>query len=253
MSTPTKIAVAGAAGRMGRMIVAAVAREPRARLAAALEAVGHASIGADAGVEAGVGPLGVAVAPVDSGVGGAAVLISFTTAEGVAASVRAARAGGAALVLGSTGIRPEDRAEVGRLSEERAVVLSSNMSPGVNALLGAVEMIARALPAHRLSMEETHHVHKKDAPSGTALMLAEAAGRGRGRAVPREEIVARREGEVIGDHVLVWEGPGERIDVRHHAVSREVFAAGALRAALWAAGKASGLYTMADVLGIAGR
>lgn len=260
------IAVNGAAGRMGRRLVAVIQEAKGLELAAALEAAGSPDLGADAGMLAGAGELGVKVATAlpPSGVH---VLIDFSLPAGTKARVAECAAAGVAMVIGTTGLDAETEKLIAEAAKKVAVVRAPNMSVGINVLLKTAADLARALgAAYDVEIVETHHRFKKDAPSGTALGLAksiaEATGRdlardatyGREGACPRREgeigIHAVRVGDVVGEHTVIYGGLGERIELRHVASTRDTFVRGALRAALWVAGRPAGLYTMQDVLGL---
>ncbi len=265
------VAVLGAAGKMGRAIVRALGETGgRARLAAAIEGAGNPACGKDAGDLAGVGALGVLVESTHAAAiaAKAAVWIDFTAPAATVDAARRAAAAGAGMVIGTTGLSTADRAAIADAAARVPVVLAPNMSAGVNVLLRLVADAARALgPAYDLEIVETHHRAKRDAPSGTALgiaqALADATGRDLGSAArtarqgdigPRADgeigIQTVRGGDVIGDHSVFFLGQGERIEITHRASSRDTFARGAVRAALWAADKKPGLYDMRDVLGL---
>ena len=262
-----KLVVTGAGGRMGRMLVAAVQATPGVVLSAALERPGSPHLGEDAGVLAGLGPVGVPVTD--------DALEAFVDAEGVldftspAATVHfAALAAQARMahVIGTTGLAEADLARLTAASRHAPLVRSGNMSLGVNLLAALVRRAARALGTDwDVEIVETHHRMKVDAPSGTALMLGEAAAAGRnvdlGEAAVRGRdgvtgarapgtigFASLRGGTVVGDHSVVFAGDGERIELAHRAEDRSLFARGAVKAALWARGRRPGLYSMADVL-----
>lgn len=264
------LVVAGAAGRMGRRIVALAEADGRARVAGAVEAPGSEAVGKDAGALAGIGPLGVPVrddvqaALADAGAG--AVLVDFTAPEASLANARAAAGRGLATVVGTTGLEPGQRAELEALADRSAILVSANMSVGVNVLLALVgEAVRRLGPAFDIEIVEVHHGKKKDAPSGTALALAEAAAAA-AKLSPSEAftlsrqgltgerrageigVVALRGGDNVGEHTVMLLGAGERIELVHRASSRDCLAAGAVRAAVWIAGRSPGLYSMRDVL-----
>jgi len=265
-----KLVVAGAAGRMGQTLIRVISETPGAVLFGALERTGSASLGRDAGEMAGVGPLGVAIAgdplPLLAGADG---VLDFTTPAtsvllaGYAAQARIAH------IIGTTGCSAEDDAAIAAAARHAAIVKSGNMSLGVNLLAVLVEQAARALDAgFDIEVLEMHHRHKVDAPSGTALLLGEAAASGRGIALAESSVRSRdghtgarpegtigfatlRGGSVVGDHSVILAGAGERITLAHHAEDRAIFARGAVKAALWARERKPGLYTMRDVLGLA--
>ncbi|TAL29008.1 MAG: 4-hydroxy-tetrahydrodipicolinate reductase [Phenylobacterium sp.] len=264
---PVRIAVLGANGKMGRAIVRVVAGTPGGALGAAVERADSPAVGQDAGVLAGGAALGVAVQGAAPAAGAADVWIDFSVPAATVAAARAGAAAGAALVIGTTGLGAAERAELEAAARRVPIVFAPNMSVGVNVLLKLVADAARALgPSYDIDVVEAHHRAKRDAPSGTALRLAEAAAEGAGRdlaavaryarhgeigARPRGEIGIQtlRGGDVVGDHTVFFFGDGERIEITHRASSRDTFAQGAVRAALWVAGRPPGLYDMRAVLG----
>ncbi len=268
MSAPVRIAVLGAAGKMGRAIVRALADEQGATLAVAVDRAGAADLGQDAGTLAGIAPTGVALRAPLPAAREADVWIDFSAAASAPVNAQAAAEAGAGFVLGTTGVPAVDRQKVEQVASRVPVVLSPNMSVGINVLLRLVSDAARALgPGYDIEIVETHHRLKRDAPSGTALRLAEAAAEATGRDLSRTARYARqgdvgprtaeeiglqtlRGGDVVGDHTVFFLGLGDRIEITHRASSRETFARGAVRAALWLAGRSPGLYDMRDVLGL---
>lgn len=259
------IGLVGAGGRMGVALIRALADLGLGPVAAA-ERPGHAAIGRDAGDWIGIETLGVVIGDdQDAVLARAKVVIDFTApSASVALAARAARAG-VALVIGTTGLSAEDDRAIAQAAEAIPIVKSGNYSLGVNVLLNLIERVARVLPDFDLEIVEMHHRHKVDAPSGTALMMGEAAARGRNRLLEDLRVSARvghtgvrpegaigfqslRGGTVVGEHSLIAAGPRERIELRHVAEDRAIFAQGAVAAARWVAGRAPGLYTMADVL-----
>jgi 4-hydroxy-tetrahydrodipicolinate reductase len=263
------VGIVGAAGRMGRMLVAEVARTPGLVVVAASEAPGSPALGQDAGTLAGLDALGVAVtADASALVERSDVVLDFTVpaaSERLAALI-AAR--GTAWVVGTTGLSPAQEAAIAAAAKKAAVVRAANFSLGVNLLLGLVERAARALdPAWDIEIVEMHHRHKVDAPSGTALALGHAAAKGRdvkldavaergrdgvtgARKGGAIGFAALRGGDVAGEHTVVFAAEGERVELGHKATTRAIFARGAVRAALWTKGRAPGLYAMTDVLGL---
>jgi 4-hydroxy-tetrahydrodipicolinate reductase len=265
-----KLAVVGAAGRMGQTLIRVIQSTPGAVLAGAIERPGSPHIGRDAGELAGTGPLGIPITDdalsVFVGVEG---VLDFTspasTVEfaGLAAQARIVH------VIGTTGCSPEDDAKILAAARHAVVIKSGNMSLGVNLLAVLVKQAAQALGADDFDIEilEMHHKHKVDAPSGTALLLGEAAADGRdiglgqhsvrvrdGHTGARETgtigFAALRGGSVVGDHSVILAGQGERITLSHQAEDRSIFARGAVKAALWGKGRKPGLYSMPDVLGL---
>lgn len=267
MTHAIDIVVCGAAGRMGRRIIALAAEDGRVRVTGAIEARGNPTIGEDAGLLAGLPASGIKVGDDLAALAApGAVIVDFTSAESSLGHLRIAAAKRAPIVIGSTGFSAAQRAEADRLAVGTATLIAPNMSLGVNVLLGLVEQAARHLgPAFDCEIVEFHHGRKKDAPSGTALALGEAAARGKGLDVkksfrveragmtgerPRDEIgiFALRGGDAVGDHTVFFAGTGERIELTHRATSRDCLASGALHAAVWIAGRGPGLYSMRDVL-----
>jgi 4-hydroxy-tetrahydrodipicolinate reductase len=266
---PARIAILGAGGRMGRALVRAVAAaQPSAKLAAAIERPGSDVAGQDAGVVAGIGSAAVPVTTGLPAAGAAEVWIDFTVPAATVAAASAAASAGAALVVGTTGLSAADRAALARAAETIPMVVAPNFSVGVNVMLRLVADAARALgPGYDLEIVEAHHRGKRDAPSGTALRLAEALAAATERDLgvtaryarhgdvgprPASEIGLQtvRGGDVVGDHTVFFLGDGERIEITHRASSRDTFAHGAVRAALWLRGRPPGLYDMRDVLAI---
>jgi 4-hydroxy-tetrahydrodipicolinate reductase len=270
--TDMRLVVVGAGGRMGATLIRAIRETKGCVLAAAIERENHPHLGKDAGTLAGTDPLNV---PLTSD-----ALTAFAKADGVldftappASVAFAALAAQARLVhvIGTTGLSEADRGKIKAAARHAVIVQSGNMSLGVNLLAGLVKQAAAALGSEfDIEIVEMHHRHKVDAPSGTALLLGEAAARGRGIELSAHTASgrhghtgARREGDigfaalrggsVTGDHSVVFAGPRERLTLSHHAEDRGLFASGAVRAALWGRGKKPGLYSMADVLGLPGR
>ncbi|MFO1408702.1 MAG: 4-hydroxy-tetrahydrodipicolinate reductase [Steroidobacteraceae bacterium] len=263
------VAMLGASGRMGRAIVPLIVEAGDVTLTGALAAAQDPSIGHDAGVLSGVAPCGVAVTD-DPAVAlrGAAVSIDFTRPDASVEHARLCREAGCALVVGTTGHDAAERARLEAVTDRIPVVIAPNMSLGVNLLFRLAELAARALDTgYDIEIFEAHHRHKVDAPSGTALGLGRAAATGRGgrledladyirhgqtgaRVPGRIGFSVMRGGDIVGEHRLVFAGPGEQVELSHLAQDRSSFARGAIAAARWAAGRPPGLYTMADVLGL---
>jgi len=264
-----KIGVVGCAGRMGRMLLKTIAETQGCEIAGGSEAPASPAIGQDLGELAGLGKLGKAVTgdPLEL-FAQAQAAIDFTAP---AASVRhseLAAQGQVAYVVGTTGFDPEQQAAIERAACHIPIVQAANMSLGVNVLLALVEKTAAMLdPDYDIEILEMHHRWKVDAPSGTALALGQAAAVGRG--VSLDQVAQRgrdgmtgerrrgdigfaalRGGDVTGDHTVTFAGEGERIEITHKAASRDIYARGAVKAALWTRGKAAGLYAMNDVLGL---
>lgn len=257
-----RIVLPGAAGRMGRMIARVIAETEGVRLSGALERPGSPTLGeALAPGVAVVDDVGRALAEADA-------IIDFTAPEATVKLAAEAAARGVAMVIGTTGFQPAELDAVRAAAAKIPIVLSANMSLGVNVLLGLLEQAARALgDAYDVEIVELHHRQKKDAPSGTALMMARTLAAALGRdldqvarygregqvgARTKDEIgvLAVRGGDIVGEHTAYFCGLGERLEISHLASSRETFARGAVRAAMWLRGRAPGLYDMRDVLGL---
>ena len=269
MSQMMRVAVVGVGGRMGLSLVRAVHARPDMQLTGALDREDAPDQGKDAGVIAGLEPSGVPVSsdPLHVFANCDAVL-DFTVPAATVAYAELAAQARVVHVIGTTGISPDENEKIKAAARHARIVKSGNMSLGVNLLAGLVRRAAAALgPEFDLEIVEMHHRHKVDAPSGTALLLGEAAAAGRqidlaensvrvrdGHTGPRPEgaigFATLRGGSVIGDHTVMLAGDGERIELTHRAQDRTVFANGAVRAALWGADKKPGLYSMADVLGL---
>lgn len=264
-----KIGIVGAAGRMGRMLIAAVQAAEGVELAGGTEAPNHPDIGRDLAEIIGDEAAGVGLtSDADALFGVADAVIDFTVPVATVAHAKLAAQHGTALVIGTTGLDTTQQGAIDAVGQKAAIVQAANYSVGVNVLLGLVEKAAEILPnAYDIEVLEMHHHHKVDAPSGTALALGHAAAAGRGVALddvackardgivgarPRGEIgfATLRGGDVVGDHTVMYAGPGERVEITHKASSREVFANGAVRAALWSGTQPPGLYSMKDVLGL---
>lgn len=263
-----RIGVIGCAGRMGQMLVRTVAASEGCLVAGGSERPGAAAIGSDVGVVAGLEPLGVAVTDDPRRLFAVAdAMIEFTSPAATVAHAEMAAKSRTIHIIGTTGLDATQAAAVEKAARQTPIVWAPNMSLGVNLLLLLVEQVARALaPEWDAEVLEMHHRHKVDAPSGTALALGRAIAGGRGVAFegaarrtrdgqtgarPRGEIgfAALRGGDVVGEHSVIFAADGERIELSHRATSREIYARGAVRAALWAQGKKPGLYRMRDVLG----
>ena len=265
---PLRIAVAGASGRMGRMLIEAVATANDLVLAGALDVAGSPAIGHDATAFLGVASGVHITADLNAGLAQAQVLIDFTRPEGSLAHLQQCRVHGVKAVVGTTGFNPAQKAQMAAHAQHVAVMLAPNMSVGVNVVLKLLDVAARAL-SHGYDIEiiEAHHRHKVDAPSGTALQLGEVVAAALGRDLKACAVYARegvtgerdpssigfatvRGGDIVGDHTVLFAGTGERIEITHKASSRATFAQGALRAARFLADKDSGLFDMNDVLGL---
>lgn len=265
----TRIGIVGAAGRMGQMLVREIAATRDAALSGGTEAPGHALLGRDPGEIAGTGPTNTRLGSDPAALFAASdVVIDFTVPAATLAHARLAAESGKGLVIGTTGLSAEDERAIAAAAAHAPIVKAPNMSLAVNLLMALTERVAATLgPEYDIEIFEIHHRHKVDAPSGTALGLGQAAARGRGvdlashgvrardgHTGPRQEgtigfSVARGGGEV-GDHVVMFCGGADRIELTHKAHGRGIYAGGAVRAARWLAGRQPGLYTMKDVLGL---
>jgi 4-hydroxy-tetrahydrodipicolinate reductase len=264
-----KIAIAGASGRMGRVLTRIAHETDGLEIAGGLEPKGAASIGADMGELAGIGALGVAISddplPLFTRIEG---LIDFTAPKATLALAELSAQARIVHVIGTTGIDKAGDEKIKAAARHARIVKSGNMSLGVNLLAALVRKVAASLGEDfDIEILEMHHKHKIDAPSGTALLLGHAAAEGRGIDLDRSSVRSRdghtgarpkghvgfatlRGGSVVGEHTVMFAGPDERIELTHKAASRDIFARGAIRAALWAKDKKPGLYSMADVLGL---
>ncbi|PTB20858.1 4-hydroxy-tetrahydrodipicolinate reductase [Trinickia symbiotica] len=263
-----KIAIAGASGRMGRMLIEAVLNDPDATLTGALDRRDAQTIGEDAGAFLGK-KTGVALTgDIDSVLAASDCLIDFTRPEGTMAHVEAALRHGVKLVIGTTGFDASQKQALARAGEKIGIVFAANMSIGVNVTLKLLEFAAPYFAqGYDIEVIEAHHRHKVDAPSGTALMMGEAVAGALGRKLDdcavygRHGITGERDpstigfsairgGDIVGDHTVLFAGAGERIEITHKSASRVSYAQGALRAAHFLAGRDAGFYDMQDVLGL---
>ena len=265
----TKVVIAGAAGRMGQALVRCSRKIDGIELVGATEYSEHPALGEDVGEIAGIGALGVKLTDnISEALADADVIIDFTVHTAVPVNIRTAANAGRAAVIGTTALTPEETAVVQQAADKVPIVWAPNMSLGVNLLFAMSKRAAQVLGSgYRVVIEDTHHIHKLDAPSGTALRLGEKVAEGAGvrfedvyihdeggrqDSYPEGSIPIRsfREGEVVGDHTVSFENEGERIELTHHAWSRDAFAMGALHAAKWVASKRPRIYDMQDVLGL---
>jgi 4-hydroxy-tetrahydrodipicolinate reductase len=264
-----KLAVLGAAGRMGQALIRAVSATEGCVLAGGVEAKDSPAVGRDLGEIAGLGSLGVQVSddplPLFAKVDG---VLDFTSPSATVAFAALSAQARIVHIIGTTGLSPSDEGKLKAAARHAAIVKAGNMSLGVNLLAALTERVAQALgPDFDVEILELHHRHKRDAPSGTALMLGDAAARGLrvdlashsarardGDVGPRKVgdigFAVMRGGDVVGEHRVIFAGEGERIELAHIATDRGIFATGAVRAALWAKGRGPGLYSMADVIGL---
>lgn len=264
-----RVGIAGAAGRMGRTLIEACQQAEDLRLAAAIEHAECSLLGVDAGELAGIAKADVRL------VGGLQqvlpdidVLIDFTRPESTLANVELARQSGVRMVIGTTGLTPEQRAAIEQASGSVAIVLAPNMSVGVNLVLKLLEITARTIGEQSdIEIVEAHHRHKVDAPSGTALRMGEVVADALGRDLRQCAVYGReghtgardrdtigfatiRAGDIVGEHTVIFADDGERVEISHKASSRLTFAQGALRAARWIMSRPQGLFDMQDVLGL---
>ncbi len=265
---PLRIAVAGASGRMGRMLIEAITADAGLALAGALDVAGSPSEGHDASAFLGR-QSGTLITPdLRRGLAGAQVLIDFTRPDGTLAHLAVCRELGVKAVIGTTGFSDTQKAQIAEHAKHIAIMMAPNMSVGVNVVLKLLDMAARALnEGYDIEIVEAHHRHKVDAPSGTALALGEAVAAALGRDLKacavygREGVTGARDpstigfatvrgGDIVGDHTVMFAGTGERIEITHKATSRATFAQGALRSARFLVARPNGLFGMDDVLGI---
>lgn len=263
------IVITGASGRMGQMLVRTVLDSDRARLVGALERPGNPWIGRDLGEAMGGAPLGIIVTDdAVEAIARAQAVIDFTSPAASVGFAELTAQARAVHVIGTTGFEPADLAKLKAAARHAPIIRAGNMSLGVNLLVGLTRKVAAALGEDwDIEVVEAHHNRKVDAPSGTALMLGEAAAEGRGRSLDELRTPARegitgarapgsigfaaiRGGDVVGEHDVIFAAAGERVVLRHLATDRAIFARGALRAALWGQDKGPGEYDMADVLGL---
>ena len=265
---PIQVAVAGASGRMGHMLIGALRDDPHCHLAGALDVPSSLGIGNDA-----TGFLGKASgvtieSDIRKGLATSQVLIDFTRPEGTMAHVDVCRAMGVKMVIGTTGFSDAQKAHIAEAAKHTAIVMAPNMSVGVNVTLKLLEMAAKALATgYDIEIIEAHHRHKVDAPSGTALRMGEVIAQALGRDLQecgvfaREGITGERDpssigfstirgGDIVGDHTVLFAGTGERIEITHKSSSRSTYAQGSLRAVRFLADKPHGLFSMFDVLGL---
>src|SRR6184192_1951915 len=267
---PVDVVVAGAAGRMGTRLVACLQGADDLRLVGALEAPAHPTLGRDAGELAGVGRLGVAVGGDPAAVVTRdRVLVEFSVPEASLEHLRLVARAGARAVIGTTGFSAAQREEIATLARQAAILVAPNMSVAVTLAFSLLRTMAKALgDDYDVEITEVHHRYKKDAPSGTAVRMAEIVAEALGRdlrkvgvygreGLPGERsgkeigVMSLRSGDVVGEHTVSFGTLGERLELTHRAHSRDTFARGALRAVRWIAGRGPGLYSMHDVLGIA--
>ncbi|NNL56331.1 MAG: 4-hydroxy-tetrahydrodipicolinate reductase [Pseudomonadales bacterium] len=264
-----RIAIAGAAGRMGKMLIEAVALHPEAQLGAAVEIRGSNAIGKDAGLNAGVDELGILISDdLHKVAEGFDVLIDFTAPAATVANAKFCAGQGKKIVIGTTGFSEAEEQQVLQVATQTALCKASNYSTGVNLCFKLLREAAATLgDDYDVEIVEAHHRHKVDAPSGTALSMGHAVALGLGRELKEVAIYGRegqvgarpekeigfatvRGGDVVGDHTVMFLADGERVEITHKASSRMSFARGAVRAAVWLNGQQTGRYDMQDVLGL---
>ncbi len=262
------IAIAGASGRMGQMLIDAVRAADDCRLGGALDIATSPALGLDAGAFAGQ-PTGVLItSDLHQGLRGCDALIDFTRPEGTLEHLRVCRELGVSVVIGTTGFTDAQKAEIADASKDIAIMLAPNMSVGVNVTLKLLEMAAKALSTgYDIEIVEAHHRHKVDAPSGTALKMGEVIADALGRDLKECAVYERygvtgerdpssigfatiRGGDIVGDHTVLFAGTGERIEISHKSSSRATYAQGSLRAVRFLAGRKTGLFDMFDVLNL---
>jgi 4-hydroxy-tetrahydrodipicolinate reductase len=262
-----RLAIAGASGRMGRMLIEAALAAPDLQVTVALDRSGSADLGHDCAAFLGRAT-GVSVSADLAALHNADVLIDFTRPEGTLEHLRVCRELGVKLVIGTTGFDAAGRQAIAAAAEHIAIVFAPNMSVGVNATFKLLEVAAKILASgYDIEIVEAHHCHKVDAPSGTALKMGEVIAGAQGRRLEDVAVYAReghtgerragmigfaalRGGDIVGDHTVMFAGVGERIEITHRATSRAGYAAGSLRAARFLTGRTKGLFDMADVLGL---
>lgn len=267
-SSVQRVCVAGASGRMGRMLVEAISDSTDCQLSGALDMPASAAIGQDPAAFLGQHSGVVISADLHAGLQGANALIDFTRPEGTLAHLQVCRALGVNAVIGTTGFTDEQKAEIASVAKDIAIVLAPNMSVGVNVTLKLLEMAARSLSTgYDIEIIEAHHRHKVDAPSGTALKMGEVIAGALGRELKdcavyaREGVTGERDpssigfatvrgGDIVGDHTVLFAGIGERIEISHKSSSRVTYAQGSLRAVRFLRGRKAGLFDMADVLNL---
>ncbi|MFZ9297551.1 MAG: 4-hydroxy-tetrahydrodipicolinate reductase [Hylemonella sp.] len=267
-ATSYPLAIAGASGRMGRMLIEAVREADDCVLAGALDIASSPAIGQDAAAFLGHASGVTITADLRSGLQQSQCLIDFTRPEGTLAHLRVCRELGIKAVIGTTGFSEAQKEEIARIAQDIAIVLAPNMSVGVNVTMKLLEMAAKALATgYDIEIIEAHHRHKVDAPSGTALKMGEVIAAALGRDLKECAVYERhghtgerdpssigfatiRGGDIVGDHTVLFAGTGERIEITHKSASRATYAQGSLRAARFLAGRPRGLYDMFDVLGL---
>lgn len=266
MSEKIRVAVAGASGRMGRMLIEAISQSNDCQLVGALDVAHSGTMGTDACAFLGITSNILVTSDLETGIHNAQVLIDFTRPEGTLAHLAVCQRLGVKMVIGTTGLSAQDKATIEAAAKQIAIVLSPNMGVGVNVMLKLLGMAAQALnQGYDIEVIEAHHRHKVDAPSGTALKMGEVLAHALGRDLEKDGVFARhgvtgerdpssigfatiRGGDIVGDHTVLFAGTGERIEISHKASSRQSYASGSLRAVRFLLGQPSGLFDMFDVL-----
>ena len=268
MTTNVRVAVIGAAGRMGRALIQAVTESEGVALTAAIDRPGNSLIGADAGELAGIGKLGVKIADsLDAVKNDFDVLIDFTAPAATVANAQFCAAHGKKMAIGTTGLNDEQKAELKISAQKTAIMFAPNMSVGVNLCFKLLEIAAKVLGDEvDIEVLESHHRHKVDSPSGTALRMGEVVADALGRNLKEVAVYGRegqdgprkretigfatvRAGDIVGEHTVMFAADGERVEITHKATSRMNFARGAVRACRWLNDREAGLFDMQDVLG----
>ena len=265
---PMKFAVAGATGKMGKMLIETILRSPNAQLTGALEHPSCALLGTDAGAFLGQKTNVLITDDLTKGLAGAEYLIDFTRPEGTLLHLEAAKRSGVKMIIGTTGFTAEQLHVLQKASDTIAIVFAPNMSVGVNATLKLLQVAAQLLnQGYDIEIVEAHHRHKVDAPSGTAIKMGEVIAKAQGHSLPDLAVYAReghtgerepgsigfatiRGGDIVGDHTVIFAGEGERIEISHKSSSRQSYAEGALRAAAFLQNQPKGYFDMQDVLGL---
>lgn len=265
----TRIAIAGAAGRMGKILIEAVNMTDGVTLSAAFERAGGSSVGMDAGELAGLGKLGVVMSDdIQKIINDFDVLIDFTSPEATIANIGVCQQAGKKMVIGTTGLTDAQKNTLTQTAANMPIVFASNYSVGVNVCFKLLEIAAKTMGQDvDIEIIEAHHRHKKDAPSGTALSMGEVVAKALGRDLKTHAVYARegqtgerprdvigfqtiRAGDIVGEHTVMFADIGERVEITHKASSRMTFASGAVRAAQWVSDKDKGLFDMQDVLNL---
>jgi len=265
---PMKFAVAGATGKMGKMLIDTILKSPNAQLTGALEHPSCPLLGTDAGAFLGQQTNVLITDDLAKGLVGAEYLIDFTRPEGTLLHLEAAKRAGVKMIIGTTGFTPEQLQQLRAATDTIAIVFAPNMSVGVNATFKILQVAAQLLnQGYDIEIVEAHHRHKVDAPSGTAIKMGEVIAKAQGHSLADLAVYAReghtgerkpgtigfatiRGGDIVGDHTVIFAGEGERIEISHRSTSRQSYAEGALRAAAFLQNQSKGWFDMQDVLGL---